>query len=154
MAAFDRLYGLGPIVDPQGRSIVFEPGYGRHVCIREERFEKRRMRSEGADRIRREWAQERAEHIPWIGVALTSPSLIVPNNKVPGNLVYLLGYPKGDFTHPKRRYYVSVKPLSRNRFVFKTGYPISQEEWDEAVRAPKGMRGRRFVLHQGPSPRW
>lgn len=141
-----------PVVDPQGRIIVFDGDACRHICFREERFDKRRKRVEGEKRTREQWDQQRAEHILWIMPALIAPSLIVHNNQQQGNLAYLLGFPTGDFKRPRARYYVAVRPLNpqTTRVQFKTAYPIDQREWDNAVR---GQR-RDHVLYRCPSPRW
>ncbi len=151
---FDNIYRTTKVIfDPQGRVIIFEEDACRHVCFREERFDKRRKTHAGEEKVREEWDQARAEHIRWIWVALTAPSLIVHNNQVEGNLAYLLGYPRGNTNRPSRRYYVSVRPTSRDgkRAIFKTAYPISQEQWDRALR---GRPGRPHILYRGPGPRW
>jgi hypothetical protein len=140
-----------PIIDPRKLEIVFDDDACRHVCIREERFDKRRKRHEAEDRIREEWDQARAEHIPWIWLALTDPSEIVRNTKVDGNEVYLLGFPRKDPIRPSSRYYVSVKPIQGGKRLFKTAYPIQQKEWDDARR---GKPGTKHVLYRRPTPRY
>lgn len=152
---FNRLYyPPKPIFDPDGRVIVFDPDYCHHICYREERFDKRRKRAEGERRVRAEWDQSRAEHILWILAALTRPSFIVHNNQQEGNLAYLLGYPRGQIARPGQRYYASVKPTAAKRAIFKTAYTITQEQWDQALRAPQNQRGRRHILYRDPTPRW
>jgi hypothetical protein len=152
---FNRLYDPSqPIFDPQGRVIVFDDDYCRHVCYCEERFDKRRKRAEGEERVRTSWDQSRAEHILWILAALTRPSLIAHNNQQGGNLAYLLGYPRGETSRPTRRYYASVKPTSPKRAIFKTAYTITQEQWDQALRAPRHRRGQPHILYRAPTPRW
>lgn len=153
-AVFDRLYySTKPIVDPREWAVVLKPDYCRHICIREERFDKRRKRTEGEERVREEWDQARAEYIPWILTALRAPCFIVRNNQQPGNQVYLFGDPRGAH-RPRRRYYVSVTPAGRRRAVLKTAYPISQEQWDKALRAHPHEKGRGHVLYRRPTPRW
>jgi len=162
--AFDRYrevfnslyYPQQPIIDPQGRVIIFEADYCKHVCYCEERFDKRRRRAGQEARVRDYWDQSRAEHILWILPALLTPSLIVRNNQQEENLVYLLGYPAGDFKHPRHRFHASVKPArpQANRVTFKTAYTIRQEQWDRALRAPEHRRGQPHVRYRRPTPRW
>lgn len=159
ISEYDKIFDLiyyptRPIVDPQGRVIVFNRDCCSHICIAEDRFDKSRKRAEGEDRARTSWDQRRAEYILWILPALTTPSLIVKNRQQEGNLTYLLGYPAGDLIHPSDRYYVSVRPTSPKRAIFKTAFPITQEKWDQALRAPEQRRGESTVLYRGPSPRW
>jgi hypothetical protein len=151
---FGRVFRSKPIFDPDGRAIVFGEHDCRHICICEERFDKRRKRAEGEDRVREYWDQSRAEHILWLLPALTAPSLIVRNNQQEGNLAYLLGYPTGNHTRPSQRYYASVTPKSPKRAIFKTAYTITQEQWDQALRVPKHRRGQDHVLYRGCIHRW
>jgi hypothetical protein len=142
-----------PLIDPQGRVIIFPTDACEHICYHESRFDQSRKRAEGEGRTRDFWDQQRAEHILWLLPALTAPSLIVHNNQVRGNLAYLLGFPTGDHNRPVRRYYASVRPMNANmtRVELKTAYPISQRQWDDAKR---GRHGRPHVLYQCKSPRW
>jgi hypothetical protein len=155
--AFARVFLRGdPIVDPLGCTIFFDGDACEHICLREERLDKRRKRAEGEDRTRDEWDQVRAEHILWLLPALTAPSLIVGNNQVRGNLAYLLGFPTGNNNRPNYRYYASVRPLNEQmtRAVFKTAYPINQQQWDDARRDHRRWYGRGHVLYQCKTPRW
>jgi hypothetical protein len=154
---FNHLYyPRQPITDPQGRVIIFEEDYCRHVCYCEDRFDKRRRRAGQEARVRDYWDQSRAGHILWILPALLTPSLIVHNNQQEGNLVYLLGYPAGDLNHPGHRFYASVRPThpQAKRVTFKTAYTIKQEQWDRARRAPEHRRSQPHVLYRCPTPRW
>jgi hypothetical protein len=149
-SVFDSLFypPAQPIVDPRGWTIEFEEDYASHVCFAEERFDKRRKRSEGEARTRDHWEQERAEHILWIYAALTAPVRIVLNNQQPGNHAYLLGYPKNNLARPTQRFYASVKPLSNHRGLFRTAYPITQQRWDNAMRALPNRRGQKHILYE------
>jgi hypothetical protein len=151
---FARVFLRGlPPVDPGGCVIVFDRDACDHICYHHDRFDQRRKRAQQELQVRDFWDQERAEHILWLWPALTAPSLIVRNNQVRGNLVYLLGFPTGNTSRPDRRYYVSVRPLDDpvTRVRFKTAYPINQRQWDAAMR---GRPGTKHVLYRGNSPRW
>jgi hypothetical protein len=153
---FDHLYRSRAIFDPQGRVIIFDETSCDHVCFHDDRFDKRRKLHEREEKVRDHWDQERAEHIPWIEPALTTPTFIVQNNQVRGNLSYLLGYPRNNQIRPAKRYYVSVRPMNDRgtRVKFKTAYPITQRQWDDALRAPPWVKPRDHILYRAKTQRW
>lgn len=151
-AVFDGVYrSPKPIFDVRGYAITFGPDACRHVCYVEDRFDKRRKRAEGDEPVREEWDQSRAEHILWILATLMTPSEIMHNHQVGGYEAYLLGFPRGDFKNPARRYYVSVKPTGDRRREFRTGYPIDLRYWNNARRGPTG---KPHAIYRRPTPRW
>lgn len=123
---FNRLYRRNAVVDVLGNQVWFDDSSCRHVC------HKRDEEDRSARRERNLWSQERAEHIPWIAAALTSPQTEVrPNNHDKINrLNYLLAI--------EGEYYVVVaeKHSERANVVwFIMAYPIKHRDWVEYRKA-------------------
>jgi len=123
---FNRLYRHNTIVDVLGNQVWFDHSSCWHVC------HKRDEEDRSARRKRDRWSQERAEHIPWIEVALASPQTEVrPNNHASQNrLNYLLAI--------EGEYYVVVAERNAakpNVVWFITAYPMEHRDWVEYRKA-------------------
>lgn len=125
-AEFDALYHERRIVDPKGRRVSFPPDACRHVCFKDQKEDRYR-------RLPRVWDQDRAERIPWIEAALTTPQEIRWSHQDPENQGYLLLIRREPDTGGAwERYGAYVEPLSAEEVRFITAYPMQQWYWDNA----------------------
>jgi hypothetical protein len=140
-AEFDRLYRSGPVTDVLGNRIAFPPYACRHICFKPEEEDPYGRRPRAA------WAQERAERIPWIHVALTDPGTEVrPSHQVEGRLAYLLLMEADPAAGYGPQYYgVFVEAISPGQVTFLTAYLLDASTWAKARRG-----GRR--LYPPPEP--
>ena len=102
---FDELYRAQPFVDVLGRTVTFDDESCRHVCFEKDPFHRS---NPAMKHTRLVWSQERAERIPWIGLALSDPAEIRWNHQVNNHQAYLLAVPQRNVQRPAIRYYVSV----------------------------------------------
>lgn len=132
-AEFDRFYHSGEVRDALDRLVVFSEDRCKHVCFKDQPGD--------ADRkLPRVWAQERAERIPWIRLALTMPVAIHPSHNMLGRQAYLL---EGSLELPSgsrwERFIVYVEPEQTRRpkkVWFVTAFPPDTVKyWNDAKNA-------------------
>jgi hypothetical protein len=131
-AEFTRIYGAQPVIDVLGRVVEFLPDACRHVCSKGDPGDYYR-------KLPRGWEQARAERIPWIFPTLLTPYEIRPSHQTEGNQVYLLSFPADPGAENAwERFGVYVEPISHDRVVFRTAFPMSQAYWDAArLKGPR-----------------
>src|SRR5438128_2282104 len=116
---FDRLYCSSPLTDVLGHRVQFPPQACRHVCFKP-------VEEDPYSRLpRQDWAQERAERIPWIGAALAAPGTEVrPNIQRPDRYSYILVV-EADLTAgwPQEYFGVVTEPVGPGTVEFVTAFP-------------------------------
>ncbi len=129
---FDRLYGLGPVTDVLGRRVLFPPDACAHVCFKDQRQDRYR-------KLPRVWTPERAERIPWILPALTTPDEVRPSHQTAVHQAFLLlveADPAVGTTW--ERFGVYVEPAGAQRVRFVTAFPMDRSYWDAArLKGPR-----------------
>lgn len=128
-AEFNRLYRSGVIVDALGRRVAFNGDSCHHVCFK----------PKGDDpyfrKPRTEWIEERAERIPWIGLALATPTEIRPDRQMPDRrqacLLRLPARPTEGLA--EQFFYVAIALQDAPEIVqFLTAFPCDRKYWSNA----------------------
>lgn len=124
-AAFDRLYSSGRVADVLGNRIEFPPSACRHVCFKP-------VAEDPYGRLPRQvWAQERAERIPWILLALSDIGTEVrPNVQRPDRLSYALIVEADPIAGLSQEYFgVVTEPTDPGEVLFVTAFPMEHSYW-------------------------
>jgi hypothetical protein len=131
---FKRLYcdRNKPVVDVLGQRVKFYRNSWEHVCFKGDPDD---PNDYGGRYL---WKQYRAVLIPWIEVALKTPTEVRPNLRYRERFSYLLWVPaEPELALPQVFFGVVTAPSGPKEVDFVTAYPMTHKTWTQWRRGGK-----------------